>query len=227
MDAVLGGSNAYVKPTPVFSFHSIVDEDVSLISYIIMNYYDTSIFDFSEVLDMDFGKVISIIYFRTVSNPLRLFTKEGVDESFVDECYEEFLRDKEAEILENGITTEVPNLIRLFKDSAGISPSIFYYNDIQLQALETIDLLKDVEKIHYNDVSNRKHSQIYIRDYTEAGKFAHITDKTFYMCSSKRNIDALEDIKQSPEILQIAMARNQISIYDLYNRDIVNNVEGE
>ena len=227
MDSVLGGNTAYVKPTPSFSFHTIVDEDVSLISYIIMNYYDTSIFDFSEVLDLDFGKVISFIYFRTVDNPLRLFTKEGVDEVFVDECYEEFLRDKEAEILENGITTEIPTLIRLFKDSAGISPSIFYYNDIQLQTLESIELLKDIEKIRYTDVSNRLHSQIYIRDYKEAEYFKHMTNKTFYMCSSKRNTDALEDIQNTPEILQIAMGRNQISIYDLYNRDIVNNDEGE
>lgn len=224
MDTVIGGSTAYIRPTPAFSFHTIIDEDISILSYIILNYYDTSIFDFSEAMHVDFGEVISRIYYRKEENPLKLFMVEGADESFVDECYYEFINEKEEEILANSIYTEIPKLIRSFQDSAGINPVIFYYNDAQKTALDAFDLLKDIPKIPVKDVTNDRYSQIYLKDYTEAKNFPDLINKTFYFATSGRNVEVFTngDFINIKELDMLAANRNHISLYDLYNSNIVN-----
>ena len=225
MDNVIGSS--YVKPTPTFSFHSIIDEDVSLLSYIIMNYYDESIFDFSNIMDISFPEVIHMIYYRTEENPLKLFAKEGVDDQFLDDCYVEFLKDKEGDILENGIITEIPNLIKMFKNTAGISPSVFYYNDIQLETLNKIEELEGIPKIEYKEVSNDTHSQIYIRDNHECTKFFKLKYKTFYMATTRLNLNVLNDMGNQPHIIELAKNNNRISLYDMYSTEIIGMMENE
>ena len=222
MENVIGSS--YVKPTPAFSFHTIVDEDMSLILTVASNYYDRSVFDFSGDFYEEFPKLIHKVYYRTVENPLKLFAKEGADEKFLDECYIEFMKDKEDEILENGIVTEIPTLIRLFKDSSGISPSIFYYNEDQLEALQQIEELNDIDKVEYKKISNDTNSQIFLRDHNECANFPNMKSKTFYFASTIVNLNAMEKMEEYEHLTKIANNGNRISLYDMYNTEVIGTV---
>lgn len=211
---------SYLRPTPTFSFHSIVDEDISLLSYVIANYYDTSVFDFSSILNTDFFTALKYVYNREMINPLRLFMVEGADEKFVDECYEELISTREEEVLEYGIITKIPTLIRMFKDSGGMNPSIFYYNDIQREALEDIEELEDIQKIEFNKVLESEHKQIFINYYTEAEKLTSLRAKTIYMSTKRFNVIALQNFQNNPYLTELVGQFNKFSIYDLYSNII-------
>lgn len=218
MDSVLGN---LIKSTPLFSFHSIIDEDVALIKYVYKNYYDKSIFDFSKVDKMPMTDLIALIYYRHYINPLKLFLVDESKEEFADECYQEFIEQKEKEILEEGVITEIPNLIKLYKDSSDIIPSIFYYTEYQKQLLDRIPQLVEIDKIHASNIRLNLYSQIYIKDYREIFIFPEFTNRTVYFAANDINVFILNNLEDWKDVYDIIRNKNRAAIFDIYNPSII------
>lgn len=227
MDAI--GKNSpiapYVKPTPIFSFYSIVDIDAGLLRYVMDNYYDRKIFDFEAIKTAPLVRMISFLYFRPCENLLSLFIKDEKYKDFIDECYYEFLETKEDEIIDYSVKTEVSRLIAEFRKSSAINPAILYYTDKQLEVLNNIEILKDIPKYHYDKVDLNKFEQFYFRhceEYYDHDKYHDLKYKTFYFSSDMMNLHELQGDFDYEYVEDSFVNENQLNLYDIYRYDVIN-----
>lgn len=222
MDTISG---SFIKPTPLFSFYTIVDMDASLINLIIKKYYDKSVFDFTSVMDIDYAKFLSKLYFRTDPNPLSLFLVDESKKDFVDECYQEFIETKQDEIVKEGITTDILNLIDIYStNNSDILPSVFYYNDIQKEALLEIPMFRDglVSIYHIDDLKSSSNDEIMLCRIKELEHFHNYTCKTFYIASNPFNLERLNSWEEDDMLKAcITEGLNSINVIDLYKHSVV------
>lgn len=223
--------STYTKPTPIFSFKTLVDLDMGLVNLVMTKYNDADTFDFSPLVNYTYQDIISLVYFRPMENPLYPFLTEYTDEKieFVDKCYKEFKETKEKDIIDIGVITEIPNLISTYSKSGGMKPVIFYYNEDQLSLLNEMTILDHIEKIRVEDISMNRFSQFYLMDCEEAEFIQTARYKTIYFASHQRNMDRLEaDLKEDKTLFTLLGNHNQFNIFDVYKQEIINkeNIHG-
>lgn len=218
MDQLFGD---IIKYTPLFSFHTILDEDVGLIKYVYKNYNDKSVFDFSKVEHKSMRELISLIFYRQYINPLYLFMVDESKREFVDECYREFMEQKEADIIEEGVISEIPNLLNMYKNSSEVIPTIFYYNEYQKQALDRIPSLSNIEKLHFSQLDFDTYSQIYLKMFQELYNFPEFSHITIYFASTGVNLLVLDNLSEFEGILNKIRNKNRAAIFDIYNSKII------
>ena len=223
------GIGGLTKSIPVFSFNTIVDMDVSLIAYVYNNYYDTSVFNFDGFDSAKFLDLIGMIYLRKCKNPLKLFALPEVEDTFLDECYKEFIETKQQDILEYSVLTEIPKLISNFLSTSEIIPKVMYYNQNQLNVLNQIERLDRIEKIPYQKINNTHFTQLYLKDITEC-KNIECEEKTIYFASNWYTVNSLDKNELSDEereiVSKIFLKKNNINVFDLYRMNLIN-PEGE
>ena len=231
MAAPVNGGNVWgefeTKFTPLISFHSIVDEDMGIVKTIIMNYRNDSIFDLKK--DNTYIQILSDVYKRKYRNPIKYLLKENTPEmnQFIDECYHEFITEREEEILENSVTTDMYNLLRDFINSSEVIPAILYYTEAQKKVIAEDPLLCKVKSISLKELqdnpSDRTYEQFYFK-YIEEGKpFFDLKNRTFYFSTTGQNLDDTnEDIKfTNEEVYEIYKLGSKINLFDMYRTDII------
>ena len=217
-----------IKFTPLISFYSIIDEDMGLIKNILINYRNKNIFDLKQ--DKKYFKILGEVYRRKYKNPLYYLLKVDNQESrsFVDECYDEFLSEKEDEILQYSITTDIYNLLRDFSSSSEIIPTILYYTQSQKNIIDNDPLLSKIKSVSFGELKRHpeekdKFDQFYFKFIEESEIFVELKNKTFYFSTTGINLnDTNDDINISNEdVIEIYKKGSKINLFDIYRTDVI------
>lgn len=224
MNTVWGGLNE--KFTPLISFRSIVDEDMGLIKNIIINYRDDNYFNLN--ITKNYFHILGDLYKRKYINPLYYLMKDEKDKEFLDQCYSEFMTDKEDEVLQYSITSDIYNLVRDYNNSGEIIPTILYYSEAQKKVIDNDPLLSkiksiSVEELKKSESKRNSFGQFYFRTTEEADIFLHLKHKTFYFSTMSINLnEANDDIKFDNEfVIKIYTNGSKINLFDMYRTDII------
>ena len=219
---IMGGADN--KMAPLISFHTIFDIDVGLVQLIFDEYLEPKVFN-KDFFHRPLIDIIRDLYYRKDENILNLFANKDVDQEILDNYYQEFLNTCMDKILDKSITTEIINMISMFNNTSEINPTILYYNEKQKELLDDEPLLKKNRKVclkELNSEQRKTFSQYYFKYIDELEPFTHCRAKTFYISNHSLNLnDDKNDIKDSDLIIKIIKGRNQISIFNLYNEQII------
>ena len=235
MSEIINGIGLTKKSNPLISFHCLIDEDLSLIKYVLLNFRNETVFDLNKVINMTFFDIIRELYERKYKNPLEFLMKNDNDRSFLQECYNEFIRDHESEILEHATGTEIMRLIVDYKNSGDIIPYILYYTDAQKAILDSEKTLNNIKKLKYDKLVRGDYpekaedfSQYYFKYIDEIFdcKFENFSGKTFYFstCSLNLNEDN-SDIKDPEFAMNVIKNDSKMNLFDLYRMDIIRSKE--
>ena len=220
---VLGGVG--IKSTPLISFNAIVDTDVGITRLILEQYLNPQVFD-PRYFQRDFVEIIGELYRRKESNPLYLFARDTQDKDTLDTYYREFLKEKEKEILERSITTEVINMIDNFNSTLEIQTTIVYYTLEQKRILDEEPILSKNPKVYYKSLTKKEkeyYSQFFFKTLDEAKDFlSSLSSKTIYFSYCGLNLNEESDnIKDSELVTFLLMNKNKINLFDMYRNDII------
>lgn len=209
------------KLTPLIDFKALFDEDVGVCLLALKEYKNPKYFDLSH---REMPQFINKIYFRKEHNPLYTIAKEDADKSFLDECYEEMKEKEKDKITDLSLGTDMLNLVRLFKNSGEVNPSILYHNDMELKVLEEESILNGIDKISFSEYVNsdlsKRHSQFYFHKIEDCLEFPDMVFKTIYFSTCGVNCDD-GDLKINNIIDVLTNLNNQISMFDMYNRSVI------
>lgn len=226
------------KPMPLFSFRCIVDLDMSLVKYIIINFRDNPVFDMDKVKSMTYMEILSALYERDYENPLYLLMKypdNKKQKELLDRCYEEFLTEHEEDILKYAVGTAIYDLIISYKKSGDINPYILYYNETEKKFLDNIKALNSIPKISLTEATAKKYgkqiTQYFFKSLVEVIHFKDMEDKVFYFSTCGLNMiqdDEGEDLLLDNDSLKVIYNnRCNISVFDMYNMDILKRNKGD
>ena len=222
-NGVFDNRGGVFKATPLIDFDVIIDEDLSLLAYVIGNIRNPEIFDLDKVANMDKLELLSESYLRKYRNPLHIIMKDNKYKDFLDQCYSEFKEN--GEFLDYfAIETHFYNVLEEYKKSSEVNSTILYHNDKQKQIIDNDEFLSSLLCTRYEDIENIEfYSQFYFRYIDDAEKFtiSRLNRRTFYFSTSGPNINENSDSIIESKILQkISDNVNQINLFDLYNHKI-------
>ncbi|MBR6289318.1 MAG: hypothetical protein IKR19_08285 [Acholeplasmatales bacterium] len=221
----VGGINA----TPLIAFNTIIDEDFSLISYIIKYVRNHNIFDLDKLKFYTVEKIISELYLRTYDNPLYFLMKDEKDKEFLDQCYNEFKQTQEYYDYFS-ISTDFYSAVSMFKESGEISATILYKTQKELDLIKNDELLSSLNVLSIDDVTSKsiqKYKQFYFfkMDDIEPFIFPDNTYKTYYISSMGLNLndskDSIKEDKYSKYIDDLYKYKNQVNIFDVYKQQTI------
>ena len=197
--STLSGLGLYEKPRPLISFSTMVDQNMSLLVYMIKNYHDSVYFDAMEKLK---SKTYYDLLWMVYTAPTKNF-------------------------LSDGITTDIYRLFLDFVNSPDIIPSILCYNNIQKEIMDK-NLGTDKYTILLDDVNTNYQSQFYLEYFDDIAPFKTLAGKTFYISSKFYNLDMNKkfgDLKPEydEDIVYIMKNQSKINIFDMYNKNVFKN----
>lgn len=208
------------KSSPVISFDVLVDIDLAVAKYCILN--NTPEIDYQKLKSINYYQLIGLLYRRKCDNPLRVIARNEVDDAHIDELYFRTISLHQEEILSCAVFTDIHKLLKEFVKSADISPYILCYNDLQKSLIQDSDL-KNITVLNLNESKHEK-TQYYLKYLTDIEKFNEVsTDVTFYVssCGLNLNDDNTDLNMDRDDVLKIAVNRSKISIFDMYRLDII------
>lgn len=213
-----------INSSPLISIDTIIDEDLSLILYVLSQIRNEKVFDFSKVSGLEINSLIKLLYTRRYKNPLYLLMRDESNKEFLDECYKEFKSSGEY-LVYNAVGTDFFNVVEKFKEAGDIRVTILYHNDGEKYVIDNDPLLSSLDTTSSNK-NMQYYSQLYFRYVDDAKNFLNkMTKKTFYFSSSLLNLnDDCDDFKDSSIIDQLINYRNDISIFDMYVESVIGKV---
>jgi hypothetical protein len=215
---------------PLISFYSIIDEDISVLKYVILKYNKYKYFDISKISSINFYQLLGEVYNRDFINPLYIIKNDNIAncENTLDNIYDELINDKEADILNHSTHTEIYRLIIEFKKSSNIVPSILYYTKAQKDLLESIKEFKGISLVNINELSTKinNFSQFYFKTVDELMRVIErykLIDRTFYVSTFRLNLNEdKSDINMDNDIIMdLIKNKNRITLYDIYRMNII------
>ena len=213
-----------INSSPLISIDAIVDEDLSLILYVLSKIRNETVFDFSKVEGLELNSLIKLLYTRRYKNPLYLLMRDESNKEFLDECYKEFKSTGEY-LVDNAVGTDFYNVVEKFKEAGDIRVTILYHNDGEKYVIDNDPLLSSFETVT-NNRNMQHYSQLYFRYVDDAKNFIDkMTKRTFYFSSSVLNLNEdCDDFKDSDIIEHLVDFRNDISIFDMYVESVIGKV---
>lgn len=224
MSSVFNNGGGVIKATPLIDFGVLIDEDLSLASYIISEVRNHEVFDLEKIQNMTKIELITNLYLRDYKNPLYLFMKDEKYKDFLDKCYEEFMENGEF-LYYYAIQTQFFTVLKEYIQSSEITSTILYHNDMQLMVIEKDPVLSKVSHTKFEDIDNIEFfSQFYFRYIDDAERFnlPRLNRRSYYFSTSGPNIDSnKEKIIDSELLNSIGENVNQINLFDLYPAEII------
>lgn len=222
----LGLSGVGINTTPLIAFNTLIDEDFSLISYIISHIRNHDIFDLDKLKDMNIPSVIKEIYLRQYKNPLYFLMKNEKDKEFLDQCYKEFKETQEYYDY-YAVATDFYDLMAVFKLSGDITPTILCNTEKEMELLAGDESLAQFSRVLKTDLKQRdmtRYGQYYFYLIDDCGDFLDdkIGSKTYYFSSCGLNLsDDKDTIVESPIIDKIRTNKSHINIFDMYKSNVI------
>ena len=209
---------------PLFSINTLIDIDLGLLNYVFKEFRNDRYFDLNI---LDYYDLINKVYYRSYSNPLYAIMKNPdseEDKHFLDECYTELIQTKEAEILENSISTQVIELLKLYK-SQSINSSILFYTDKQYEFINSKIQFEGYGLVSVENINKRAVTdflQFYFKYIEEMYLISNVDFKTVYVSDCGLNLTKdHNDIRDDKIISKLIEQNNQINIIELYRKDII------
>ena len=213
-------SSLYTKI--LIDFNCYVDIDVGLIRLIQKEYTNNNVFK-KSLVNLDIKEIISLLYNRTVVNPLYLFANENISYDDLDEYYRQFLETKKKEILSLSISTELKSLISLFKSDGNIHIDFLCKDENEISLLKSESILKDCNFIINSDeIDPDKYFQFYFKYVSDSLEKYIAKYKTYYFSTCRLNFnESGEELIYLDIIDKIIFNRSEINIIDLYNNSLI------
>ena len=225
------GDNSRIN-NPLISFNAIIDPDISMIHYAVLDYPDSDSLGFKDVLrqETSYFDMIYKVYHRKCKNPLYYLLNPRVTRAQLDEIYENLL-EKEEDILDrHAVGTEMYNLILEFMKEPNISTNILVYSEAQKEYIKDEEKLHELKCVTLDDIKRNKLSftQYYFKNIEELNPFIDTVDNaTIYISTSDINLDEKgEDITLDNDIIKsIVYRNNKMCLFDIYTSDIIGGYE--
>lgn len=215
--SILGG---LTKFSPIISIRSIIDKDMGVLKYVLLELRNEKYFDLDKVTNKTYFEILSDLYNRSEVNPLYYLMKNEADKDFLDECYKELLTDYEDEIMHYSVLTDMYALIQEFKDSGDIIPYILYYTDLEKQFCETDPVLSKFQAVHIEEFKKEiaKYTQIYFNYVDEVREVLDIIEKrAIYFSTAGYNLAEDNDGFIDDDLLnELILRGNNMAVYDMY-----------
>ena len=226
-----GGADM-IKSTPLVSFECLVDTDIGVIRYCLNEFPNPTYFNLEKMNKLNKLELIGLEYKRKEKNPLLVASNDNLldqDKEFLDECYKEIIETKYQDVLSYSYYTQFVELIKLFKDSGDINPTILYNNEYQKEIIENHPIMKQfpivsMSEINSGDINPDMFSQFYFRYLDEAIPFTSmkLTGKTLYFSTSGLNLNEENNDLIDHQVIQDCIHYgNLVSIVDMYRMDII------
>ena len=203
----------------LFSYHSIFDEDLAALIYVLNSDNIDDLFDLDKIKEINHFDFICKVYDMKESNPLYVLPKkEGVDNHKLDKLYESIRQDKDI-IDKYAVSTEIYNLILKINDNS-IKTTVFYYEDYQRKILENDKTLSDkVSLVDINKINIDDYDSFYFKYVYEAKKI-NLEAKSIYFSTIAKNF--VNDKIIDDEYIESLLKKHcNILVYDLYNMKII------
>lgn len=223
---ILGGANSNLAP--LISFNTIVDTDIGLIKLVCEDFFDPAVFDEDLFKDLSKYQLIHKVYYRDHTNPLTAIAKKDTPIQLLDEYYQEFKEKYMSEIYKRSITTEMLNSIYNFNISQDINSVILCYSQEQIDLLNEESELEENKKILFSDIITKdkfSFKQYFFKYIDEIYPFDNCEAKTIYLSTFRPNFNETKEDLLDPKLVEkLIKNRNQISIFDLYRKDIIGGI---
>ena len=231
MPGIGTGLGIIQKSSPLISFGTIVDLDYSMLKYCMIVAPNSPYIDFEILKTHNKYWLIGETYRRKEENPLYLLLYPEMKNDpevikFLNELYELLLYSKTYDILKDGTTTEMLNVVNEFRKSGDIIPTILCYNETQERILKENTSTQNLKTILLDEaIQNRnRYSQFYFEYLSEFEPFLGLTGKTYYVSSKGMNLNENNDDLKSNDIVdQILKSKSVINIFDLYRFELIGN----
>lgn len=227
MNNILGGVGSSIT-TPLISFDVIIDQDVSLITYVVKNIHNKDVFDYGKLKQFSkYKDVVKELYLRKYMNPLYLIMRDDENKEFLDECYEEFKQTQEY-FDHYIVASDFYDVVIRFLDSDGtIIPTILCKTEKEKSIIEKDNNLKGISILMMDDFNENcfaKYGQYYLRYSYEIDRYMEYKPigKSFYIssCGLNRTEDN-SDIEFTENIETLLSKRlNHVNIFDMYIQEI-------
>lgn len=214
-----GEGNTSGVLTPLIPFNCLIDTDFGLLALISKSYLDTSIFNiefFNE--NKEISKLVKSLYFREEENPLSICL---LDNNYANDLYTDFMNQKYDDILKVSLTTEVYNVIELYKIYGDIRPTIVYKTESEKRLLDHLKVTKTTQKIQIDEVNFDLYNQFYFKSVNDnyCNKISkYVNTKMVYIANYKFNLDSDNNVKENKNTLLMNINRNKFMLFDIYNR---------
>ena len=220
-----GEGNTSGVLTPLIPFNCIIDTDFGLLSLIGKSFLDTSYFsiDFFSKNSL-IEELVKSLYYREEENPLSICMLEETKQ-FADTFYCDFIEQKYDEILKISMTTEVYNVIELYRLYWEIKPTIVYEKESEIELLNYLKVTKSVPKVKIDEIDFNFYNQFYFKSINDiyCKKFARfIETKMVYIANYKFNLDEENNIAENKNTVAMEINRDKFMLFDIYDR---NNLE--
>ena len=213
---------------PVFSYHTLLDSDMGILKYAVMNYKDDKAFDISKIKSLNYFQLIGEVYRRREENPLYIIMRDDSYKDYLDQKYN-CLKDNELLIEDYLVYTEIVDYFNVLITRGDIKPSILYYTENEKKILDNIKEFKDLEKIYIKNIDISEYDALYLKYISEIKRFNKLTYTSVYLSNTGLNMnDSGDEFKESELINNLMDNKCIISIYELYKHDLIGNYkEGE
>jgi hypothetical protein len=221
---------------PLVAFNTVIDTDVGIIRLICDKYLDPKVFNVDLLHSLSVKGLVGMLYDREKPNPLTVFS--SLDDTELDELYDDFMKNHYQDILNLSLPTEIFNQIGIWQSYGGIRTTILCRSNEEVEYLDKFTALQNYSKCLITNFSVKGFQQFffkYIDDpYINAVSDNPIFKKSIYIAHYKFNIkkddeskfNKEEAIGMSESIAKfVAMPANSLRTYDLYNRQKLYNTE--
>ena len=210
--------------TPLIPFNLVVDTDLGLIKMINKKYHDKNTFH-TGLLSAPIKQLVYLLYTRKHYNPLSVIMRDTTDTVAMDDFYNEFMEKEYVSILENSVTTDVHNAIRLFNQSEGIiRTTILCKNQKEEDVIKKLDIGSDVDVVigDYRDANISVYDPIYFKNFRDAIPVAdRIAGKNIYIANYEFNYTYTPEESRVllPDVSILLLDQNLAKVTDIYKID--------
>ena len=208
----------YLNNHPLISFKSVIDEDASIIKYLILTESNIINFDYIKEFGSLFA-ILSKLYNRKIENPIILFKKDDITVEEADKLYKELLESEEY-LEDYSISTEIFNLVDIMSSENGLTPTILCYTDKQKELIK--ENFDSINIVMADNLIMSVYDTIMVKYISELSIFKNIFNKQIYFSDCGINLsDKNINEKYNNIIDELSIKHNLISIYNMYKPDLV------
>ncbi len=225
--STMGGTAA----VPLISFNTLIDEDIACLKYAILEIGINPSFDLDKLKSKKYMDMIGDIYRRKYKNPLYYIAAPNADKNLLDRVYDELLTEREDEVLNYGVTTDMYGLMEDFKKSSDIIPTILFYTDSQHKVLKSLKNTSSIDCVSIQEARKNptRWSQFYFKYINEIEPFKNLGSRTFYFSTAGINLndDNSDIIMSKDDIMDLVRKKNKITLFDIYRTDIIGSYQND
>lgn len=205
--------------SPLIPFNVIVDTDVGLLSLILKEYMDPSVFNKDFFFDKTVSQLVYDLYTRKEENPILLCIKDEYKD-YADDYYNQFMEREYQKILNKSVVTEFYRLVRLYNNESEIRLTIVCEREEEIEELRKLDNTKSCNIELSKDLNPRllkTYNQFFFKSIGDIIPYTkYLLNKTIYIANYGFNISENGGFVSNP-LIDLLSNNNRLNVIDVYN----------